>query len=189
NSLLPHRLATLCSIAGARLIHISTDCVFSGDRGGYTEDDPSDARDVYGKTKFLGEVTDSHTITLRTSIIGHELQTTHGLVEWFLSQERQCKGYTKAIFSGLPTVVLARIISDIVISRPDLSGVYHLAARPISKYELLNLIAAVYGKEIEIIPDDQFVVDRSLSAERFRVATGYVAPDWANLVKLMHKYH
>lgn len=187
NSLLPHRLAVLCRIAGTRLVHISTDCVFSGEQGNYREDDPSDAKNIYGKTKFLGEVLESHTITLRTSIIGHELHSNHGLVEWFLSQVGRCKGYTRAIFSGLPAVVLAGIVRDIIIPRPELSGLYHIAGQPISKYELLKLIANVYGKDIEIIPSDQLVVDRSLNADRFRDATGYVAPNWPELIELMHK--
>ncbi len=187
NSLLPHRLASLCEIAGARLVHISTDCVFSGDRGDYREVDTPDARDIYGKTKFLGEVKEPHTITLRTSIIGHQLRGAYSLVDWFLSQEGYCNGYTRAIFSGLPTIVLAQIVRDIVIPRPELYGVYHVATQPISKYELLKLIANVYGKEIEIIPSDQLVVDRSLNADRFRDATGYVAPNWPELIELMHK--
>lgn len=188
NSLLPHRLARLCELSGARLIHMSTDCVFSGIKGGYTENDPSDAMDIYGKSKFLGEVDDPHTITLRTSIIGHELQSTHGLVDWFLSQQDCCKGFKRAKFSGLPTVALAQIVRDVVISNPDLSGIYHVAAEPISKYDLLKLVAGVYGKTIDIVPDDQLVIDRSLNADRFRQATGYVPPNWLELIKLMHSY-
>lgn len=188
NSLLPHRLARLCALSGARLVHMSTDCVFAGDKGGYRESDSSDANDLYGRSKLLGEVAYPHAITLRTSIIGHELQSEHGLVNWFLSQKECCNGYTKAIFSGLPTFVLAQIIRDIVIPRVDLSGVYHVAAQPISKYELLKLIASVYGKTIEIIPVDQLTINRSLNAERFRAATGYVAPSWPELIELMHKF-
>lgn len=188
NSLLPHRLAGLCDLGGARLVHMSTDCVFSGDRGGYTEYDPSDAKDLYGKSKFLGEVHCPHTITLRTSIIGHELQSAHGLVGWFLSRQDQCKGFKRAIFSGLPTVALAQLIRDVVIPRPNLSGLYHVAARPISKYDLLQLVAKVYDKPIEIVPDEQIVIDRSLNADRFNTATGYVAPEWPDLIKLMHSY-
>lgn len=188
NSLLPHRLARLCELVGARLVHMSTDCVFSGRKGGYRESDQPDAEDVYGRSKLLGEVAYPHSITLRTSIIGHELQSAHGLVGWFLSQERQCKGYTKAIFSGFPTAVLAQIVRDVVIPRPELSGVYHVAAQPISKYDLLKLVADVYGKQIEIIPSDQLVIDRSLNAERFREATGYVAPGWPELIRTMNAY-
>ena len=188
NSLLPHRLAKLCELSGARLVHMSTDCVFAGGKGGYRESDAADARDLYGRSKFLGETAYPHTVTLRTSIIGHELQSAHGLVGWFLSQQGRCNGYTKAIFSGLPTVALAQVVRDIVIPRTGLSGVYHVAAQPISKYDLLKLIAKVYGKTIEITPSDQLVIDRSLNADRFRDATGYVAPSWPELIELMHTY-
>ncbi|MGQ0443204.1 MAG: dTDP-4-dehydrorhamnose reductase family protein, partial [Methylophilaceae bacterium] len=183
NTLLPHRLAKLCELVGARLIHISTDCVFAGDRGNYHESDVSDARDLYGKSKYLGEVSDPHTITLRTSIIGHELQSSHGLMDWFLSQQQRCNGYTKTIFSGMPTITLAKIIRDAVIPRPDLYGVYHVAASPISKHDLLQLVARVYGKTIEIVPDDTVKIDRSLNADRFRDATGYVTPSWEELIQ------
>ena len=188
NALLPHRLAKLCELSGARLVHMSTDCVFAGDKGGYRESDPSDAHDLYGRSKFLGEVAYPHTITLRTSIIGHELQSAHGLVNWFLSQQGQCRGYTRAIFSGLPTVALAQVVRDVVIPHTDLSGVYHVAAQPISKYDLLELVAEVYGKKIKIIPSDKLVIDRSLNAGRFSDATGYVVPGWPDLIKLMHSY-
>jgi dTDP-4-dehydrorhamnose reductase len=188
NALLPHQLAGMCSLAGARLVHISTDCVFSGDRGGYSEADQSDARDLYGKSKFLGEVNYQHAITLRTSIIGHELLSAHGLIEWFLSRQGQCKGFTKAIFSGLPTAVLAQVIRDVVIPRPSLHGVYHVASEPISKYQLLKLVAEIYGKSIEILPDDSLVIDRSLNAERFGNATGYLSPSWPDLVREMKAY-
>lgn len=188
NALLPHRLARLCELAGARLVHMSTDCVFAGDKGNYRESDPSDAKDLYGRSKYLGEVAYPHAVTLRTSIIGHELQSAHGLVGWFLSQQGICKGYTKAIFSGLPTVALAGVIRDVVIPHPGLHGVYHVAAKPISKYDLLKLIAAVYGKKIEIDPSEQLVIDRSLNADRFRDATGYVAPGWPELIESMHAY-
>jgi len=188
NSLLPHRLARMCSLAGARLVHVSTDCVFSGKKGNYKESDPSDAEDLYGKSKFLGEVDYPNAITLRTSIIGHELQSANGLVGWFLSQERQCRGYVNAVFSGLPTVALAKVVRDVVMPRTDLSGVYHVAAQPISKYSLLKLIADVYGKEIDVVPDCSLVIDRSLNAGRFAEATGYVAPGWPDLIKLMFEY-
>jgi len=188
NALFPHRLARLCELSGARLVHMSTDCVFAGDKGGYRESDLSDAKDLYGRSKFLGEVAYPHTVTLRTSIIGHELQSAHGLVGWFLSQQKCCSGFTRAIFSGLPTVVLAQIIRDDVIPRADLSGVYHVAAQPISKYDLLKLIADVYGKSIDIVPEDKLVIDRSLNAKRFQLETGYVAPEWPELIKLMYAY-
>lgn len=188
NTLMPHRLAGLCKLIGARLIHISTDCVFSGEKGGYVEDDFADARDVYGKSKALGELNYQHTVTLRTSTIGHELQSQFGLLDWFLLQEGRCKGYTRAIFSGLPTVVFAQVVRDVVIPHKELSGLYHVAAKPIAKYDLLKLIADVYTKSIEIVPDDNFVIDRSLDAKRFQLATDYVAPEWPELIKLMYAY-
>lgn len=188
NSLLPHRLARLCELIGARLVHMSTDCVFAGDKGNYRESDPSDAPDLYGKSKFLGEVAYPHSVTVRTSIIGRELQSTHGLVEWFLSQQGVCKGFRRVIFSGLPTVVLAQIIRDVVIPRPGLFGVYHVAAQSISKYDLLKLIANVYGKSIEVIPDDQIVIDRSLNSDKFNQETGYEVPEWSDLIRRMHAF-
>jgi dTDP-4-dehydrorhamnose reductase len=189
NALMPHQLACLCAVHGARLIQISTDCVFSGEQGSYSESDLSDAKDVYGKSKFLGEVYYEHTLTIRTSFIGHELQTAYSLLEWFLLQGARCKGFTRAIFSGLPTVTFAQLIRDVVIPRADLYGLYHVASQPISKYDLLHTIARVYGKQIEIVPDATLVVDRSLTAARFQQATGYIAPDWSELVQNMYSYH
>lgn len=188
NTLMPHRLANLCSSMGSRLIHISTDCVFSGEKGGYVESDFADARDIYGKSKALGEIDSPNAITLRTSTIGHELNSELGLLEWFLSQDEQCRGFRRAIFSGLPTIVLAQIVHDVVIPQKELSGIYHLAASPINKYDLLKLIAKEYGKSISISPDDSFVIDRSLSATKFNSATGYIAPDWPELIRLMHAF-
>lgn len=188
NALLPHRLADLCAATGSRLVHVSTDCVFSGTRGGYVEDDAPDAADIYGKSKHLGEVDDAHAITLRTSTIGHELQSAYGLLEWFLSQQGSCKGYSRAIFSGLPNVVFAQVVRDVVIPRPGLSGLYHVGAQPIGKYDLLQLIARTYNKPINIERDDKFVIDRSLNTQRFQKATGYIAPGWAELIDAMHSF-
>ena len=188
NVLMPHRLSGLCQLIRARLIHISTDCVFSGKQGGYVEEDFADARDLYGQSKAMGELHYPHAITLRTSTIGPELNTQHGLLEWFFAQEKQCRGYTRAIFSGLPTNVFARVIRDIVIPNQDLSGLYHVAAKPIAKFDLLTILAEVYGKAIDIVPDDQLVIDRSLDATRFNRATGYTAPDWPELIKAMFAY-
>ena len=188
NALLPHRMAELCAVAKARLIHVSTDCVFSGKKGGYTEDDQADASDLYGKAKFLGEVYYPHTITLRTSTIGHELQSAHGLLDWFLSQQGQCKGFKRAVFSGLPNTVFAQVVRDVVIPRPDLSGLYHVGAQQVDKYDLLHLIAKIYGKLIDIVLEDQFTIDRSLNSARFQKATGYVAPEWRELIQLMYSH-
>jgi len=188
NAILPHRLARLCDVAGARLVHVSTDCVFLGTRGMYTESDAPDAQDLYGRSKLLGEVDYPHAVTLRTSIIGHELGSAHGLVGWFLSQSGPVRGYTKAIFSGLPTVELAAVIRDRILAAPSLRGLYHVAGAPIAKYELLRLVASAYGKSTEIVPDDRVVIDRSLDGSRFSEATGYTAPPWPELVRRMHDF-
>jgi dTDP-4-dehydrorhamnose reductase len=188
NTLLPHRLAVLCKGVGARLIQVSTDCVFSGKKGDYLESDPADATDVYGLSKYLGEVSGTHAITLRTSIIGHELRGGLSLLEWFLAQEQSVSGFTRAIFSGFPTVELARIVRDHVLPRPDLHGLYHVSARPIDKFELLRLIAAEYGKSIEIIPLHEPVIDRSLNSDRFRQAVGYSPPPWPQLIAEMRQF-
>lgn len=188
NALLPHRVARLCDVAGARLIHMSTDCVFAGTRGMYREQDASDANDLYGRSKYLGEVDYPHAVTLRTSIIGHELNSVHGLVGWFLAQQGPVKGYARAIFSGLPTVELARVMRDFVIPNADLRGLYHVSAEPINKFELLKLVAQAYGKEIAIAPDDTLVIDRSLDSSRFREVTGYQPAAWPELVRRMHAF-
>lgn len=186
NSLLPHRISLICRAAKIRMIHISTDCVFSGRKGKYTEEDQSDAEDLYGRTKFLGEVHYPHTITLRTSIIGQELKTHLGLIEWFLAQKGPIKGYQKAIFSGFTTDEMARIVQDYVIPHPELGGVYHVSSNPITKYDLLKLAQQAYGKrDVTILPDQDFVCDRSLNAIRFCQATGYQPPAWPEMIAEM----
>ncbi|MBN8507212.1 MAG: SDR family oxidoreductase [Burkholderiales bacterium] len=189
NALLPHRLARLCALVGARLVHISTDCVFAGTRGGYVEDDAPDAQDLYGRSKLLGEVVDApHAVTLRTSIIGPELSGAHGLVSWFLAQSGPVRGYARAVFSGLPTVELATVVRDHVLPDPALHGLYHVSAAPIDKLALLRLVAAQYGRDTEIRRDERVVIDRSLDSTRFRSTTGYRPPDWPELVRRMHAF-
>ncbi|UPH70233.1 SDR family oxidoreductase [Abyssibius alkaniclasticus] len=190
NSGLPHRLAKYSSMVGARLVHFSTDCVFSGKGGQYKEDDFPDAYDLYGRTKYLGEVDYENAVTLRTSIIGHELTSAKSLVDWFLSQSGEVKGFRNAIFSGLPTIEVARVVREFVIPNPELRGLYHLSVDPINKYDLLRLVAETYEKNISIIPDDQLIIDRSLNSDRFQTATGFAPKPWPELVKAMHdEYH
>jgi dTDP-4-dehydrorhamnose reductase len=188
NALLPHRLARLCEVAAARLVQMGTDCVFSGAKGMYTEADAADATDLYGRSKYLGEVDYPHAITLRTSIIGHELDGARSLVGWFLAQEGRVKGYKRAIFSGLPTVEITRVIRDHVIPHPELHGVYHVAAEPINKFDLLTLVAQTYCKTIDISADDQLVIDRSLDSSRFRQATGFAPKPWPELLRTMREF-
>ncbi len=188
NALFPHRLAQICNLLGTRLIHISTDCVFSGKKGFYTESDQPDADDIYGKSKALGEVLYGDALTIRTSTIGHELNTNYGLLNWFLSQENRCKGFKNAVFSGLPTVVLAQVIRDHILNNKALNGLYHIAAAPINKYDLLKLIAEVYGKKIDVELDEDFVIDRSLDATKFNLATSFKPPEWPELIQSMYQY-
>ena len=188
NALFPHRLAKLCRAEKARLIHISTDCVFSGHKGHYSENDLSDAEDLYGRTKLLGEVSDEGCLTIRTSKIGRELETSNGLIEWFLSQEdKSISGYKKSVFSGLTTTALAEIIAGIIAKNPELHGVWHVASEPISKFELLSLVKQVYGLNIRIEPDETVVCDRSLNSERFRKVTGFVPPTWHDMIEQMYR--
>jgi dTDP-4-dehydrorhamnose reductase len=188
NTLLPHRLARLAALAGARLVHVSTDCVFTGRQGLYKESDAPDALDLYGRSKLLGEVDEPNAVTLRTSIIGHELASAHSLVGWFLAQEGRVRGFTRAVFSGLPTVELAKVIRDHVLPRPDLRGLWHVSSDPIAKYDLLQLVKVAYGKSIDIVPDEQLVIDRSLDSARFRAETDWQPAPWAELVDSMRRF-
>lgn len=182
NSLFPHRLAALCRAEGVRLIHVSTDCVFSGRVGRYTEDDIPDPVDLYGRSKLLGEVEDGDCLTVRTSIIGRELSGTSGLLEWFLGQPTEVRGFRRAIFSGLTTQALSRMIASIIIDHPDLSGVRHVASTPISKFDLLCLLKNAYRLSVEIVPDDEIACDRSLDGTRFEQETGLQSPSWREMV-------
>ncbi len=186
NALFSHRLAGYCALLGARMIQLSSDCVFSGRKGMYTEEDLPDAEDLYGQSKAMGEIKNRpHVLTLRTSGIGHEKGTANGLLEWFLAQQGSVRGFRHAIYSGLPSVELARIIRQWVLPHAELHGLYHLSAAPISKLELLQLIATEYGKQIEIRPDDTLRVDRSLDSSRFRAATGFAPEPWPKLIARM----
>lgn len=190
NSLFPQRLAKLCQASGVRMIHLSTDCVFSGKKGQYTEDDPTDAEDLYGRTKLLGEVVLPNCLTLRTSIIGRELATTSGLIEWFLSQRKggggqTVNGYAKAIYSGFTTLALADIISHVLSDHPSLSGLWQVSSEPISKFDLLQLVNQQLKLGINIKRDETFICDRSLRSDRFRRATGYVPPSWPAMIQAL----
>jgi dTDP-4-dehydrorhamnose reductase len=182
NSLLPHQLVEISKSWAARVIHFSSDCVFSGRRGNYTEDDPSDARDLYGKSKSLGEITAGNALTLRTSMIGRELFGSCSLLEWFLARDRcRVRGYRHALYSGTTSNQLAQLVGDLIESHPGLTGLYQVTGPPISKYDLLSLARDAYGLDIEISPDDSFSCDRSMSGEKFRAATGIVSPAWPQL--------
>ena len=183
NSEFPHHLAEQCEKLGTRLIHFSTDCVFAGSKGNYLEDDPTDATDIYGKTKHLGEVTDRHCVTIRSSVIGHEIDSNLSLLSWFLSQHgTTIKGYTNAIYSGFTTIEMAKIVERILTQHQSLFGLWQVASEPISKYDLLKLCQSKLGWKGTIEPDDSFVCDRSLNGERFKLATGYEPPNWEKMI-------
>lgn len=186
NSLFPHKLKELSDSISSKLISISTDCVFSGKKGLYSEFDSSDPIDLYGQTKFLGEPSGKNALTIRTSIIGHELNTSQGLLEWFLSQNKSCKGFTSAIFSGFPTAYLAKIFLELIIFN-EFSGLYHIASKPISKYELLLLIKEIYGLDICVIPSDDVVINRSLNGALFEKVSGFISPEWPELIEFMYQ--
>jgi dTDP-4-dehydrorhamnose reductase len=188
NALFPHELAGICNGIGAKLIHFGTDCVFTGSKGGYDEESLPDATDLYGLTKLLGEVKGENCLTLRTSIIGHELNTHHSLMDWFLSQPSEVLGYTHAIFSGLPTLEVARVLDQFVLPRKNMQGLYHLSGDPIDKYSLLTKIKRIYKKDIVIKPYDDFVIDRSLNSSRFRLETGYKPLSWDQMIEDMYAF-
>lgn len=186
NSIFPHQLAQSAQATGARLITISTDCVFNGRKGNYAEEDVSDAEDLYGKSKNLGEVCAPGCLTLRTSIIGRELRTSHSLVEWFLSNRgKKVKGFTKAVYSGFPTIILADIITDLIENHKNLQGLYHVSSEPISKFDLLCLLKEFYKVPIEIEPYTDFETDRSLNSSKFRKETGFAPLGWEKMIEKM----
>jgi dTDP-4-dehydrorhamnose reductase len=186
NSIFPHLVAETAQKVNARFIEISTDCVFSGKKGNYTETDLPDAYDLYGKSKNFGEVAGENCLTLRTSIIGRELLTANSLVDWFLSNRgKSVKGYKHAIYSGFPTVVLAEIIAELLVSNPKLSGLYHVSSEPINKFDLLCLIRDAYNAEIEIEPFEDFSSDKSLNSDKFRQETNFTPKTWQEMIAQM----
>lgn len=182
NALFPHRLYQMVKSNGGRLIHISTDCVFSGRKGNYIESDPADAEDIYGRSKLLGEVTAEKALTLRTSMIGRELKHKRSLLEWFLKQQGSVHGYSRAVFSGLTTLELARVILRIITDFPDANGLFHVSSEPISKYDLLCLIRDKLNLDIQVVSDDTLVIDRSLCSARFQQNFDYQQPIWETMV-------
>lgn len=190
NSLLPHRLALISQQYSARLILISTDCVFSGKKGSYKESDFPDCDDLYGRSKLLGEIIDiPNVLTIRTSIIGHELKGDYSLVNWFLNSENAVNGYSNAFFSGLPNNELATVIKDIILQYPELFGLYHISGNRISKYELLKLIASTYQIKTNIIESKEVHIDRSLNHQKFSSVTNYTPKKWSELIASMHQFY
>lgn len=178
NSLLPHELAAMCVDVGAKLVHISTDCVFSGAKGDYTEGDLPDPVDLYGRSKLLGEVVGPGCLTIRTSIIGLELSEGSGLIEWFLRQTGSASGWSRAMYSGVTTAELSRVIVELLSRDDPLNGLWHLSADPISKLDLLVKLRDLLGREIKLVPDDSVTIDRTMNSDRLRSAASYEPPSW-----------
>jgi len=184
NSLFPHQLKLICELKNIKLILLSTDCVFSGQRGNYLEDDLTDANDIYGRTKILGEITDSkNVLTIRISTIGLEINSRKGLIEWFLNQKGNISGYEKAIYTGFTISELSRILFNVIVNFPYLNGLYHISSEPISKFDLLNSLKILINKnDIKINKDNIFFCDRSLNSDKFKLETGYNSPSWSDML-------
>jgi dTDP-4-dehydrorhamnose reductase len=184
NSLWPHVLADACAAHGARMVHVSTDCVFSGSRGGYTEDDVPDAFDLYGRSKLLGEVTDrDNVVTLRTSIVGWQLGAPTGLVGWFAAHRTETlSGFAKAVFSGLTTHALTDLIRDVILPDESLCGLWHVSADPIDKYTLLAQLAGCLGWDVDLSPADEPVIARPLDSPPARERAGWTPPSCGDML-------
>ncbi len=189
NSLFPHWLQRICSDLGARLIHLSTDCIFSGNKGFYSEQDIPDPPDIYGRSKLLGELNYENTLTIRKSVIGHELASKKGLLEWFLDQTNFVQGYKNVIFSGITVLELARLIDTYIIPRRDIKGILNISGESISKFDLLKILAHVYNKSIEIIPSESMKINRTLNGSQFNKLTGYRISSWSSLIKSMYEFN
>ncbi|MBC7429122.1 MAG: SDR family oxidoreductase [Bacteriovorax sp.] len=185
NSLFPHQLAKVCADNNARMIHLSSDCVFDGVKGHYIESDFQNAQDLYGKSKTLGEIDYlENVLTIRTSSIGREVFPHGGLLEWFLGNRgKTIAGFSKVIYSGLTTKTLANVISQNIFTNPELSGVLHVAGLPIDKWSLLKLIQEHFNLKMEITVDKDFTLDRSLDYSEFTKKTMFQAPTWSSMMK------
>ena len=189
NSLFPHMLHRISLDLNARLIHLSTDCIYSGNKGNYNENDLPDPIDAYGRSKLLGELNYENTLTIRKSVVGHEFLTKKGLLEWFLDQNKIVQGYKNVIFSGLTVLELARLIDIYIIPRNDLKGIFHVSGEPISKFDLLKIFNEIYNKSIKIVPNESIKINRTLNGSHFNKVTGYKINSWSSLIKSMYEFN
>ena len=184
NSMFPHKLAQLAEKNKFRVVHFSTDCVFNGQLGNYNEESVTTGEDPYGQTKALGEIRYPHTLTIRSSFIGRELAGRTELLEWLISQDgKTIKGFTKAMYSGVSTHVMSRVVLDIIENHPEISHLHQLStAEPISKYDLLCLARDAFKLDIEIIPDDSFEIKPTLDSAKLRTAMDVKVPSWEEMM-------
>ena len=190
NSVFPHEIYKLSNSTKSRLIHFSTDCVFDGKKGNYKDDSKKNAKDIYGLSKSFGELNEDNALTIRTSIIGHELNSKNSLLEWFLSlNKKECYGYTNAYFSGLPTTEIFDFIEKFVLKNKKISGIYNLSSARISKYNLLTIISNKYSKKIRIIRSNELKIDRSLNSNKIKSLVNYKCPSWNKLITNMYINH
>ena len=188
NSNFPHKLYKLCNKESIRLIHLSTDCVFSGNRGEYKFNDIADAKDIYGQTKKEGEIIHDNSLTIRKSTIGYEMNKPHGLLEWFLCQKNDVLGFKNAIFTGVSTIELSKFISHIICKHQELSGLLHLRGPKIDKYSLLKKIKYFFNLDhINLKVDEKYICDRSLNEDRLLSKLNYSIPCWDTMIKDLYK--
>ena len=184
NSVLPHVLNEWVISNDKRLIHFSTNCVFSGKDGFYNEESFVDSNDFYGRSKALGEIISTNSLTLRSSMIGRELENKTELLEWFLSNKNgTVSGYNKAIYSGITTNCMADFVVKIIENYPDMNGLYNVSSEKITKFDLLKLFNEYFDTNITIIPNNLFATNKALNSEKFFKKTGFIKPDWVDLIK------
>tara|TARA_Y100000591_G_C21849418_1_gene710754 strand:- start:78 stop:938 length:861 start_codon:yes stop_codon:yes gene_type:complete len=189
NTLLPKKLSKIAEKKNFKVIHLSTDCVFSGKKGNYSETDKVDAKDLYGISKFKGEIKSNNVLNIRTSIIGIELNSSYSLLNWFLSQKK-LNGYKNAFFSGLTTLELSKIIVNEIILKNKIShGLFHVSGPKISKFNLLKIFKKIYNKKTIINIDNSFKIDRSLNSKKFRKKINYKIRNWPYMISKLKEFY
>lgn len=183
NAQFPHKLSSICDASGARLIHISTDCVFSGNKGNYLVTDNPDPIDIYGSSKLAGEIVDDHNLTIRTSHVGRELTNFTSLFEWILNNRgKSVVGYSNAIYSGLTTFSLSVVINSLLTTGSSINGLVHVASSPINKFQLITELNNRLGLGLDIKTDESVVLNRSLRPSDQITQLGIEIPSWDQML-------
>lgn len=188
NAILPREIDTWCMSNNKKQIHFSTDCVFSGKKGNYSDFDLTDADDSYGKTKGLGEINSDNTLTIRSSMIGRELFNNTELLEWVVKHKNQkINGFDNAVYSGVTTLWMSKTVYKIIKNLPKLSGIWNVSSRPISKYELIKKINDQFMLNIDIVRDSSFYSNKSLNSNRFFSETNFEIPNWDDMLSELYR--